>query len=71
MLLKGHACHFRLHVPEAEGILLDVMSVMHGCKSFEQLWKRRRTLTLAGVGRIHVLALPDLVKAKKTQRDKV
>jgi hypothetical protein len=70
VLLRGHACHFRLHVPEAEGIRLDVMSVMHGCDSFEQLWKRRRTLTLPGVGRIHVLALADLVRAKQTQRDK-
>src|SRR5262249_16927363 len=70
VLLKGHACHFRLHVPEAEGIRLHVMSVMHGCESFEQLWERRRTLTLPGVGRIHVLALADMVQAKKTQRDK-
>jgi hypothetical protein len=69
-LLKGHACHFRVHIPEAEGIRIDVMSVMHGCESFEQLWRRRRTLTPRGVGRIHLLALPDLVQAKKTQRDK-
>jgi hypothetical protein len=70
VLLKGHACHFRIHVPEAEGVRLDVMSAMHGCDSFEQLWKRRRTLSLPAVGRIQVLALSDLVKAKKTQRDK-
>jgi len=35
VLLKGHACHFRVHIPEAEGIRIDVMSVMHGCQSFE------------------------------------
>jgi hypothetical protein len=70
VLLKGHACLFRIHVPEAEGIRLDVMSVMHGCESFERLWNRRRMLTLPSVGRIHVLALSDLVSAKKTQRDK-
>jgi len=70
VLLKGHACHFRVHVPEAEGIRIDIMSVMQGCESFELLWPRRRTLKLPGVGRIHLLALPDLVKAKKTQRDK-
>jgi hypothetical protein len=70
VLLRGHACHFRLHIPEAEGIRLDIMSVMHGCESFERLWKRRRTLKLPSVGKIHLLALSDLVKAKKTQRDK-
>jgi hypothetical protein len=70
VLLQGHACHFRVHIPEAEGIRLDIMSVMHGCESFEQLWKRRRTLKLPGVGQIHLLALSDLVQAKKTQRDK-
>jgi hypothetical protein len=70
VLLKGHACHFRVHIPEAEGIRIDIMSVMHGCDSFEQLWKRRRTLRLPGVGSVHVLGLSDLVKAKQTQRDK-
>jgi hypothetical protein len=70
VLLRGHACHFRAHIPKAEGIRIDIMSVMHGCEPFEQLWRRRCTLTLPGVGRIHVLALPDLVQAKKTQRDK-
>ncbi len=70
VLLKGHACHFRVHIPEAEGIRIDIMSVMHRCESFEQLWRRRRTLMLPGVGRIHLLALPDLVHAKKTQQDK-
>jgi hypothetical protein len=70
VLLKGHACHFRVHVPEAEGIRIDVMSAMHGCEPFERLWKRRRTIQLPGVGRIHLLALSDLVTAKKTQQDK-
>jgi hypothetical protein len=70
VLAKGHACQFRIHDPEAEGIRLDVMSSLHGCDSFEQLWKRRRMPTLPGVDRVHVLALADLVRAKKTQRDK-
>jgi hypothetical protein len=38
--------------------------------SFEKLWKRREVVNLPGVGRLSVLALPDLVRAKKTQRDK-
>ena len=38
--------------------------------SFSSLWKRRVKMRLPGLGRVAVLALPDLVKAKKTQRDK-
>ena len=70
VLLRGHACHFRCRTPGTEGVRLDVMSVLHGCEPFEHLWSRRRTLSLPGVGRVHVLALADLVQAKKTQRDK-
>lgn len=70
VLLRGHACHFRCNVPGAEHLRIDVMSVLHGCEPFETLWSRRRTLKLPEVGRVSVLALPDLVQAKKTQRDK-
>jgi hypothetical protein len=70
VLLRGHACHFRAHLPDAEGLRIDVMSVLHGCDPFEQLWRRRKRLTLPGVGQLNVLALNDLVQAKKTQRDK-
>ena len=70
VLLRGHACHFRCKAAEVEGLRIDVMSVLHGCQSFEELWSRRRTLSLPGVGRVYVLALKDLVQAKKTQRDK-
>ena len=69
-LLRGHACHFRCTRAGTEGLRIDVMSVLHGCEPFEKLWTRRRTLALSGVGRVHVLALEDLVQAKKTQRDK-
>ena len=69
-LLRGHACHFRSGRADTKGLRIDVMSVLHGCEPFEALWSRRHTLSLAGVGRVHVLALEDLVRAKKTQRDK-
>jgi hypothetical protein len=46
------------------------MSLLHGCDPFPLLWKRRCRIDLASVGPIAVLSLPDLVKAKKTQRDK-
>lgn len=70
VLLRGHACHFRCGMPGSENVRIDVMSVLHGCDSFERLWSRRRSLVLSGVGRVSVLALADLVQAKKTQRDK-
>ena len=70
VLLRGHACHFRVQLPDVEGLRIDVMSVLHGCDPFEKLWSRRRRLALPGVGQVNVLALDDLVQAKKTQRDK-
>jgi hypothetical protein len=70
VLLRGHACHFRARVPEANGFRIDVMSVLHGCEPFALLWARRLRLALPGIGSFPVLALPDLVRAKKTQRDK-
>ncbi len=70
VLQRGHACHFRLNLPEVEGLRLDIMSRMHGCESFERLWERRTKLRLPGIGLVAVLGLADLVQAKKTQRDK-
>ena len=70
VLRRGHACRFRSMLPDTRGLRIDVMSVLHGCEPFETLWSRRRTVMLRGVGRVHVLALEDLVQAKKTQRDK-
>jgi hypothetical protein len=68
-LEAGHAVHFRCRLPEAEGIRLDVMSKVRGLPDFETLWGRRTTLETADTA-IDVLSLPDLVTAKKTQRDK-
>ncbi len=49
---------------------MDVMATMRGCDPFPELWQRRRRIRLPGIGVVNVLALPDLVQAKKTQRDK-
>jgi hypothetical protein len=68
-LEAGHAVHFRCRSPEADGIRLDVMSKVRGLPDFETLWSRRTTLETADET-IDVLSLPDLVTAKKTQRDK-
>jgi len=68
-LERGHAVHFRAHHPEAEGFRIDVMSKLRGVEAFPRLWERRTTFDLDD-GPVEVLALPDLVASKKTQRDK-
>ena len=70
VLRRGHACHFRSRATGLHGLRIDVMSKMRGVDAFGQLWKRREEFELHGVGRVAALSLPDLVKAKKTQRDK-
>jgi len=68
-LRKGHAVHFRCHHTEASGMRVDVMTKMRGVDSFQKLWTRRTTLSIDG-DTIELMSLPDLVQAKKTQRDK-
>ncbi|HEX5874599.1 MAG TPA: hypothetical protein VFY60_08110 [Pyrinomonadaceae bacterium] len=68
-LRKGHAVHFRCNHAEALGMRVDVMTKMRGVDSFAKLWTRRTTIEVDGL-RINLMALPDLVQAKKTQRDK-
>ena len=69
-LRRGHAVHFRCHTPDTEGIRLDVMAVMRGVDRFPLLWDRRTTVTTRDGWDVDLLSLPDLVRAKKTQRDK-
>ncbi len=65
-LSEGLAVHFRCGAQGVEGLRVDVMSHMRGVAPFADLWSRRHRLPAGGA----VLALPDLIKAKKTQRDK-
>ena len=69
-LRKGHAVHFRCMHPEAHRMRVDVMSRMRGVDSFAKLWLRRTVIEVPGGIRCELLSLPDLVAAKKTQRDK-
>jgi len=69
-LRKGHAVHFRCHIPEAENIRLDIMAKLRNAPSFSELWKRRTTVTVADGEIYDLISLPDLVQIKKTQRDK-
>ena len=69
-LERGHAVHFRCRHPDALGLRVDVMSRMRGVAPFEELWPRRTTMELPDGVIVDLLSLPDLVAAKKTQRDK-
>lgn len=69
-LRKGHAIHFRCHHPEAAGMRVDVMTTMRGVDSFAKLWGRRTTMSIDEGTTCELMSLPDLVQAKKTQRDK-
>jgi hypothetical protein len=67
---KGHAIHFRCMHPDAHRIRLDVMTKMRGCDEFTTLWERRTSLQDSDGTVFEILGIEDLVKAKKTQRDK-
>jgi hypothetical protein len=49
---------------------VDVMAKLRGVAPFEELWVRRTTLEDPSGIRFELMGLPDLVAAKKTQRDK-
>jgi hypothetical protein len=68
-LEAGHSVHFRCHAAGVEGMRVDVMARIRGLADFGPLWERRSTIDTDD-GPIEVLSLPDLVTAKKTQRDK-
>jgi hypothetical protein len=68
-LEMGLAIHFRCGHAGCAGMRIDVMSKMRGVAPFEEIWARRTTLE-SDDGPIDTLSLPDLVQAKKTQRDK-
>lgn len=68
-LAEGLAVHFRCRQAEVAGLRIDVMAHMRGVAPFSELWERRTTLVFEEET-LDVMALPDLVTAKKTQRDK-
>ncbi len=70
ILATGHAVHYRCRIPEAEGLRVDVMTRLRDLDPFPELWERRATITLPTGEDCQLLSIPDLVKAKKTQREK-
>jgi len=69
-LQHGHAVHFRCQHPDAARLRVDVMARMRGVADFAELWERRTTLQGEDGTIYELLSLPDLIQAKKTQRDK-
>jgi hypothetical protein len=74
-LARGHAVHFSVPDENSSPLRVDVMSRMRGVAAFDELWARRATValptTVSGAEvTIELMALEDLVQAKKTQRDK-
>ncbi len=70
VLQRGHACHFRCGAPWLEDWRIDVMGRLRRGEAFSQLWRRRRIVRGRDRTVVPLLALEDLVGAKKTQREK-
>jgi hypothetical protein len=69
LLGRGHAVHFRCHREDVADLRIDLMSRLRGVDDFEELWSRRTTIEVDR-DPVDLLAIEDLVRAKKTQRDK-
>lgn len=70
VLARGHAVHFRCCGTGVEGLRVDVMTRLRAMPEFTSLWERRATLVDDEGVEYHLLCIPDLVNAKKTQRNK-
>lgn len=68
-LERGHAVHFRSQLPEMHRLRIDIMTRMRGVDPFPVLWERR-TVVPVGDLEIDLLAIGDLIAAKRTQREK-
>ena len=67
---RGHAVHFRCAAPGVEELRVDVMTRLCDLPDFATLWERRTVFQDAAGTEFHLLSIPDLVQAKKTQRSK-
>jgi hypothetical protein len=71
---RGHAVYFSVPDPSGRALHVDIMSRMRGVDSFAELWSRRLAIELPAEPpvdsvTVDVMALSDLVRARKTQRD--
>ncbi len=69
-LARGHAVHFRCQATGVEELRIDVMTRLRSLPPFETLWERRTVVGGEAGEEFHLLSIPDLVQAKKTQRSK-
>jgi hypothetical protein len=67
---RGHAIHFRCHAQGVEGLRVDLLSKLRLLDPFESLWERRTTFADEGGNEFNLLSVPDLVRSKKTARNK-
>jgi hypothetical protein len=67
---RGHAIHFRCHAPGVEDLRVDLMSKLRLLGGFTELWERRTTFVDEEGGEFNLLCVPDLVRSKKTGRNK-
>lgn len=70
LLARGHAVHFRCQAAGVEGLRVDVMTQLRELADFNVLWNRRTSFADDTGNEFHLLSVPDLVTAKKTQRSK-
>ncbi|MEQ1859178.1 MAG: hypothetical protein ABMA13_04520 [Chthoniobacteraceae bacterium] len=70
LLARGHAVHFRCKAAGVEELRVDVMTRLRDLPGFSALWERRTTFADDTGESFDLLSVPDLVLAKKTQRDK-
>jgi hypothetical protein len=67
VLSRGHAVHFRCSAPGVEDLRVDVMTRLRDLPDFQTLWGRRTVIAGNADEEFHLLSIPDLVDAKKTQ----
>ncbi len=70
VLARGHAVHFRCAAAGVEELRVDLMTQLRDLREFEVLWERRTVFADESGAEFHLLSIPDLVQAKKTQRNK-
>ena len=67
---RGHAIHFRCHATGVEELRVDLMSKLRLLAGFAILWERRTTFVDEEGNEFNLLSVPDLVRSKKTARNK-
>jgi hypothetical protein len=70
LLARGHAVHFRCAAAGVEELWIDIMTRLRDLPPFPVLWERRTVIAGDRGEQFHLLSIPDLVMAKKTQRMK-